>query len=206
MCIIVNHQLKGGFQQIIRGFWISKVVVSNQTGSRRWSNFHLHRQLKNVLSESNTLLYTPVGCILIVSGIYRNVFDSLSTFFNCQCKWKFGHRLETVWLHTTTLRIQQPLIICWNPPFKWWFTVSVIIYNWFILTIILKRNWIQLSAHFVVPFYMFYIGLMMADLRPKHVALVWTDIAQFYSCVDIQFCFRLQYTHSLTATQRDGLC
>ena len=34
----------------------------------------------------------------------------------------------------------------------------------------------QLSAHFVVPFYIFCTGLMMADLRPKHVALMGTDI------------------------------
>ena len=32
--------------------------------------------------------------------------------------------------------------------------------------------YIPLSAHFVVPFYMFCIGLMMAELRPKHVALM----------------------------------
>jgi len=32
-----------------------------------------------------------------------------------------------------------------------------------------------LSAHNVVPFYMICTGLMMADLRPKHVALMWTD-------------------------------
>jgi len=41
-----------------------------------------------------------------------------------------------------------------------------------IVTIAVKRNAIPLSAHFVVPFYMFCIGLMMAELPPKHVALM----------------------------------
>jgi len=41
-----------------------------------------------------------------------------------------------------------------------------------ILTITVKRNWIPLSAHFVLPFYMFCISPMMAELRPKHVALM----------------------------------
>jgi len=45
-------------------------------------------------------------------------------------------------------------------------------HNWVILTITVKRNGIPLSAHNVVPFYMFCTGLMMADLRPKHVALM----------------------------------
>ena len=35
-----------------------------------------------------------------------------------------------------------------------------------------QRNGIPLSAHFVVPFYTFCIGLVAADLRPKHVALM----------------------------------
>ena len=34
--------------------------------------------------------------------------------------------------------------------------------------------------------YMFCIGLMMAELRPKRVALMWTDFAYFDHCVDIQ--------------------
>ena len=62
----------------------------------------------------------------------------------------------------------------------------VIIYNWFILTITVKRIGIPLSAHFVVPIYMFCIGLMMAELWSKHVALMWNDIAYFYHCVDIR--------------------
>jgi len=41
-----------------------------------------------------------------------------------------------------------------------------------ILTITVKRNGIPLSAHFVGPFYMFCIGLMMVEFRPKHVALM----------------------------------
>jgi Flp pilus assembly protein protease CpaA len=101
---------------------------------------------------------------------------------------KVDHRLETLWLHTTTLRIQQSLIIWWYSSFNWRFTILAIIYNWFILTVTVKRHWIPLSARFVVPFYMFCIGLMMADLRPKHVALMWTDIKYFitvwlYICV-----------------------
>jgi len=32
-----------------------------------------------------------------------------------------------------------------------------------------------LSAHFIVPSYMFCIGLMMAELWPEHAALMWTD-------------------------------
>ena len=149
----VNHHLKGGFQQIIRGCWIRRVVVCNQTVSRRWPNFHLHWQLKNVLSESNTFLYIPETIKMQPTGVYNNVFDSLSTFFNCRCKWKFDHRLEPVWLLTTTLLIQKPLIICWNPPFNWWFTI---IHIWFNLTITVKSNWIPLSAHFVVFLYVLY--------------------------------------------------
>jgi len=39
-----------------------------------------------------------------------------------------------------------------------------------------------MSGHFVLPFYMFCIGLTMADLGPKHVALMCADIAYFYHC------------------------
>jgi hypothetical protein len=44
------------------------------------------------------------------------------------------------------------------------------------------------SAHLYCTLYMFCIGLMMAVLRPKHVALMYLI---FHQCVDIHmFCFR----------------
>ena len=77
-----------------------------------------------------------------------------------------------------------------NNRFHRLFTVLIITHNWFILIITVKRKGIPLSADFVVPFYMFFIGLMMVDLRPKHVALMWTYIAYFYHFVDILLYFR----------------
>jgi hypothetical protein len=52
---------------------------------------------------------------------YSPVFQAVSTPTELT-------KLETVWLRTTTLPIQQPLIIWWYPSFHWRFIILVIIY------------------------------------------------------------------------------
>ena len=50
----------------------------------------------------------------------------------------------------------------------------------------MKRDPIECSIY--CKFYMFCIGLMMAELRPKHVALMWIDIAYIFINVLIYSC------------------
>ena len=51
-----------------------------------------------------------------------------------------------------------------------------------------KTKWDPIECSLCCIFlYMFYIGLMMAELRPKHVAWMWTDILYFITVL-IQSC------------------
>jgi len=51
---------------------------------------------------------------------------------------------------------------------------------------------------------MFCIDLMMADLGPKHVALMWTDIAYFITVL-IYSCVLDDNNYLFTTRQRDGI-